>query len=118
MSIGSYLTGDLATAAKYDLATMTDTFPPAFIACAVVSAKTGNPARAQLAIDRLVALQPGWRDDPRGELAKIFDAPWIVNRLASDLAQLGLRGRAADVTGATAGAGSRDAAQSSGASAR
>jgi len=118
MSIGSYLTGDLATAAKYDLATMTDTFPPAFIACAVVSAKTGNPARAQLAIERLVALQPGWRDDPRGELAKIFDAPWIVDRLAGDLAQLGLRGRAADVTGATAGAGSRDTAQSSGASAR
>jgi len=118
MSIGSYLTGDLATAAKYDLATMTDTFPPAFVACAVVSAKTGNPARARLAIDRLVALQPAWRDDPRRELAKIFDAPWIVDRLASDMAQLGLGRRAADVTGATAGAGNRDASQSSGASGR
>jgi len=110
MSIGSYLTGDLATAAKYDLATMTDTFPPGFVACALVSAKTGNSARAQTAIRRLVALQPGWRDDPRGELAKIFDAPWIVERLAGDLARLGLGGAVADVTGGTAGEGDLTAA--------
>ncbi len=101
MSVGAYLTGDLATAANYDLAAMTDTFPPAFVACALVAAKTGNPARAQLAVKRLVELQPAWRDHPRRELAKIFEAPWIVERLAGDLAALGLGDAAADATGGT-----------------
>jgi adenylate cyclase len=114
MSVGAYLTGDLATAAKYDLAAMTDTFPPAFVACALVSAKAGNRARAQLAIERLVALQPAWRDAPRRELAKIFEAPWIVDRLASDLATLGLGKVAEDVTGGTAGVGRPNVATPSG----
>ena len=101
MSIGSYLTGDLATAAKFDLAAITDTFPPGFVASALVAAKTGNQARAQQAIDRLVALQPRWRDDPRSELEKIFHAPWMVDSLARDLAALGLGTAAAEVSGST-----------------
>jgi hypothetical protein len=96
MCIGSYLTGDLATAAKYDLAAITDTFPPGFVASALIAAKTGNPARARQAIDRLVALQPLWRDNPRHELEKIFHAPWMVDRLARELSELGLGGATAD----------------------
>ena len=55
MCVGSYLTGDVATAAKYDLAAITDTFPPGFVASALIAAKTGDQARARQAIDRLVA---------------------------------------------------------------
>ena len=99
MCVGSYLTGDLATAAKYDLAAITDTFPPGFMASALIAAKTGDQARARQAIDRLVALQPPWRDNPRHELEKIFHAPWMVDRLLHDLSELGLGGVTADVGG-------------------
>jgi tetratricopeptide (TPR) repeat protein len=98
MSVGSYLTGDLATAGKYDLAAITDTFPPGFVASALVAARTGDQQRARQAIDRLTALQPVWRDNPRHELEKIFHAPWMVDRIARDLAELGLGGARADVS--------------------
>ncbi len=97
MCIGSYLTGDMATAAKFDLAALTDTFPPGFVASALIAAKTGNQARMRQAIDRLVALQPMWRDNPRRELEKIFHAPWMVERLLRDLSELGLGGATADM---------------------
>jgi len=87
---------------------MTDTFPPAFVARALVSAKAGNHTEAQRALARLIALQPAWRDHPRRELAKIFEAPWVVDRLAGDLAALGLGEPPADVTGAAAGLGGQD----------
>jgi hypothetical protein len=99
MSIGSYLSGDFATAARYDIATMTDTFPPGFVASALVAARTGNHARARQAVDRLVALQPAWRERPRQELEKIFHATWMVDRLARDLAALDLGTAAAELTG-------------------
>ena len=99
MCIGSYLTGDLATAAKYDLAAITDTFPPGFVASALIAAKTGNQPRARQAVDRLVELQPLWRDNPRRELEKILHAPWMVERLLRDLAELGLGGATADMGG-------------------
>jgi hypothetical protein len=102
MCVGSYLTGDLATAAKYDLAAITDTFPPGFLASALIAAKTGNQPRARQAIDRLVALQPLWRDNPRHELEKIFHAPWMVERLLHDLSELGLGAATADVGAAPA----------------
>lgn len=99
MCVGSYLTGDLATAAKYDLAAITDTFPPGFVASALIAAKTGDQARARQAIDRLIALQPLWRDNPRHELEKIFHAPWMVERLLHDLSDLGLGAATADMGG-------------------
>jgi tetratricopeptide (TPR) repeat protein len=99
MCVGSYLTGDLVTAAKYDLAAITDTFPPGFVASALIAAKTGDQPRARQAIDRLVALQPLWRDNPRHALEKIFHAPWMVERLLHDLSDLGLGGATADVGG-------------------
>lgn len=101
MSIGSYFTNDFATAARYDLAAITDTFPPGLVATALVAAKSGKPDRARQAVERLIALDPAWRDDPRHELAKIFHAPWMVDRIAGDLAPFGL-GAQGDVTGATA----------------
>jgi tetratricopeptide (TPR) repeat protein len=101
MSIGAYFTNDFATAARYDLAAITDTFPPGLVATALVAAKSAKPDRARQAIERLIALDPAWRDDPRRELAKFFHAAWMVDRIAGDLAPFGL-GAQGDVTGATA----------------
>ena len=111
MCIGSYLSGDLATAAKYDLAVITDTFPPGFVASALVAAKTGDQARARQAIDRLVALQPQWREHPRNELEKIFHASWMVDRLARELSDLGLGGTTADVGANAPALADREAAR-------
>ena len=47
---------------------------------------------AARALARLVTLDPAWRDDTRGTLAKFFYAPAIVDRLASDMAAAGLSG--------------------------
>lgn len=110
MSIGSYFTNDFATAARYDLAAITDTFPPGLIATALVAAKSGKPDRARQAIERLIALDPAWRDDPRRELAKIFHAAWMVDRITGDLAPFGL-GAQGDVTGATPRGTSRKMSQ-------
>ena len=111
MCIGSYLTGDIATAAKYDLAAITDTFPPGFVASALIAAKTGNPPRAREAVDRLVALQPVWRDNPRHELEKIFHAPWVVERLLHDLSELGLGRATADIAGSAPALADREIAR-------
>jgi hypothetical protein len=53
----------------------------------------GDSARARQAVDRLEALQPSWRNDPRGELGKIIPTPAIVDRLVRDLAAARLGGR-------------------------
>ena len=82
---------------------MSDTFPPGFLASALIAAKTGNQPRARQAIDRLVALQPMWRDNPRHELEKVFHAQWMVERLLRDLSELGLGATTAEVGGAPLG---------------
>jgi hypothetical protein len=69
------------------------------VASALIAAKTDDQARARQALDRLVALQPLWRDNPRHELEKIFHAPWMVERLLHDLSDLGLGAATADVGG-------------------
>ena len=53
----------------------------------------GDSEAATRALSRLVTLNPAWRDDTRGTLAKFFPAPVIVDRLLSDLAAAGLGGR-------------------------
>ena len=50
-----------------------------------------NTERLELAREyfgKLVELQPGWRDDPRREIKKVFPADAVANRLTRDLAQL------------------------------
>src|SRR5262249_48156836 len=101
MCIGSYLTGDIATAAKYDLAAMTDTFPPGFVASALIAAGAGAARRAAGRAAGGLGPRRVGRKTPRHELEKIFHAPWIVERLLQDLAELGLGGATAEIGGST-----------------
>ena len=45
---------------------------------------------ARRATERLAALNPAWRDDPRGSLARVFADEAIITRLGRDLAAAGL----------------------------
>jgi len=57
---------------------------------ALLAAKTGDGERARQAFQQLIAGQPAWRQDAKGELRKLFPAPKLVDRLAGDL-KAGLR---------------------------
>ena len=91
--LGEYLRGDMAAASFHAGQITGDTFQLGLIARALVAAAKGDRDAAGQALARLVALNPAWRDDLRGNLAKFFHAPAIIDRLASDVAAAGLPGR-------------------------
>jgi TolB-like protein len=80
--LGSYLRGDKAAAAFHAGQLTGDTFQLGLLARAL----TGERTSALAALDRLFALNPEWRDNPRSQLEKFFPAASIVDRLAADLA--------------------------------
>ena len=84
--LGSYLRGDRAAAAFHAGQLTSDTFQLGLLARALVAGAAGEREAARLALDRLFALNPEWRDNPRGQLEKFFPAAAIVDRLADDLA--------------------------------
>jgi TolB-like protein len=90
--LGSYLRGDRAAAAFHAGQLTSDTFQLGLLARALVAAAAGEGAAARATVDRLVALNPAWREDPPGQLAKFFPASAIVERLAADLAAASAEG--------------------------
>ena len=91
--LGEYLRGDITSAIFHADQITNDSFQLGLIARALAAAARGDGEAATRALSRLVALNPAWRDDTRGTLARFFYAPAIVDRLASDLAAAGLSGR-------------------------
>jgi TolB-like protein len=83
--LGSYLRGDTAAAAFHAGQLTSDTFQLGLLARALV-AGAADHAAARDALDRLFALNPEWRNNPRGQLEKFFPAASIVERLADGLA--------------------------------
>jgi len=90
--LGEYLRGNATSAAFYAGQLTNDNFQLGLVARALAAASNGDVEAAKRAVDRLVTLNPAWRDDTRGTLAKFFYAPAIVSRLATDLAVAGLPG--------------------------
>ncbi len=90
MFLGSYLGGDM-NAARFDAEQITtNSFPFGLVARAITENDAGNADQARKAINRLIELQPQWRDNPRRMLElQIYD-PKIVTRLLRDLAAAGL----------------------------
>jgi len=91
--LGEYLRGDMTSAVFHADQITNDAFQLGLIARALAAAARGDGEAATRALSRLVTLNPAWRDDTRGTLAKFFNAPAIVDRLAGDLAAAGLAGR-------------------------
>jgi hypothetical protein len=94
MFIGSYIGGDMAEAARRASDIPNDNLVLGQVARALAAQAAGNPAGVRTAVDRLLALGPGWRRDPRAELARLIADPGIVDRLARDLAAAGVPGGA------------------------
>jgi TolB-like protein len=91
--LGEYMRGDVSSAIFHADQITNDSFQLGLIARALAAVAKGDSDAATRALSRLVALNPAWRDDTRGALAKFFYAPAIVDRLSSDLAAAGLSGR-------------------------
>jgi tetratricopeptide (TPR) repeat protein len=88
--VGEYLRGDMTSAIFHADQITNDSFQLGLIAHALAAAAKGDADAAKLSVARLVALNPAWRDDTRGTLARFFYAPFIIDRLAGDLAAAGL----------------------------
>ena len=90
MFLGAYLSNDLQEAAFQAGQITADNYPAGHLARTLLAVAAGDVARAREAADRLVALQPGWRQDCGRELAKLSPSPQVRDRLAGDLAKAGL----------------------------
>ena len=91
--LGSYLDGDMKEAAYQAGQITSETYTFGLVAKALAAAAAGDAGRARQALDRLIAVQPKWRQNPRGELGKLIPKPEIVDRLAHDLMAAGLAAR-------------------------
>jgi adenylate cyclase len=87
--VGHYMRGDLA-AARYHAGQMTtETYVYGQLARAVIAGADGNIEEAHRAKRAIFALQPAWKEDPRGGIAKLINAPQIVDRLHEALTATG-----------------------------
>jgi hypothetical protein len=106
--LAAHLTGHDKTASFHARQITDDRFPLGLLARAVTAEKAGDRAKAARELARLFALNAAWRDDPRGELAKFFPSPQIVERLAGDLAGLSRGDTGFELTGSTPAPGKPD----------
>lgn len=88
--LAAYLVDDKDAAATYAGQIMSDKFAIGFAARALVAAQRGDASAARRLLDQMVAIHPGWREDPRRELKRLFPSDAVTDRLARDLAQAGL----------------------------
>jgi adenylate cyclase len=86
----AYLSDDIDDARLYARELPADRFSLGLLARALLCQKSGDRECARQAVRRLVALQPAWQINPRGELAKFFPGPPVVDKLAKDLTEAGL----------------------------
>ena len=94
MFIGSYVGGDMVNAVRQANEITVDDVALGQVARALAARIAGNPDGVRKAVERLIALGPGWRRDPRAELARLITDEAIVDRLTRDLAAAGLPGGA------------------------
>jgi len=94
MFIGSYVGGDMKEAVRQANEIAVDDMALGQVARALAARVEGNQDGVRKAVERLIALGPGWRRDPRAELARLIPGEGIVDRLSRDLAAAGLPGGA------------------------
>jgi hypothetical protein len=89
--LGSYMRDDIEGASFHAGQLTGDTFQLGLMARALNAFAKHDRDAAQSALDRLVTLNPMWRQNPRAELEKLFYADAIVDRLVRDLEGAGLK---------------------------
>lgn len=88
--LGHYLKGEWADAAYQANQLTSNTNPLALIARALTAGQIGDHEKAHQVLDRLIAMQPAWRGNARGQLEKLIPTRAIVDRLTGDLIAAGL----------------------------
>jgi tetratricopeptide (TPR) repeat protein len=88
--LGAYLAGDRSAASRHAAVIENDPSLFGLLARALVGNMEGDHVKASQAIDRLVALNPGWGAEPSRQLAKFFPAAEVRDRLLHDLDAAGL----------------------------
>jgi adenylate cyclase len=88
--LGEYLRNDATRAAFYADQLTNDSFQLGLISRALVAAERGDRDLAARSLAWLVTLNPAWRNDLRGTLAKFFYAAAVIDRLADGLTAAGL----------------------------
>jgi len=88
--LGRYVQDDIEGASLYAGQLTGDTFQLGLLARALDAFAKHDHDATQNALDRLVALNPMWRQNLRGELEKFFYSNAIVDRLTRDLTAAGL----------------------------
>ena len=94
MFIGSYISGDMVQAERSANDITQEDVALGQVVRALAAKAAGDREACRKAIERLQSFGAGWRSDPRAELARLIADSSIVDRLASDLASVGLRGGA------------------------
>ena len=90
--LGNYLTGDMKEAAFQAEQITADDYPLGLVAKAIAARAAGNKELARRTVQRLLGVQPAWRDDARRLLEKSIYEPATVDRLLRDLSACGLPG--------------------------
>jgi tetratricopeptide (TPR) repeat protein len=85
--LAAYLAGDVTTASYHANQITNPALSLGYLARALAALAAGDPDGARQASDQLLALQPEWRDDARGQLRKILLLPTMIDQIATDLAR-------------------------------
>jgi tetratricopeptide (TPR) repeat protein len=88
--LGRYMQDDIEGASFHAGQLTGDTFQLGLLARALTASAKHDREAATSALDRLVALNPMWLRNPRGELEKFFYASSVVDRLSRGLAAAGM----------------------------
>jgi len=65
-------------------------YPLTYLARAVIAARSGDTVAARAALEKLLAMSPRWRMEPKQRLQRYFRSPQIVDRLMADLKLAGM----------------------------
>ena len=87
--LGNYLRGDLAHATFHAGQLTSDNFQLGLLARTLIASANGDRVAAARAGERLAVLNPAWRADPHGMLARFIASDAIIDRLARDLGAVG-----------------------------
>jgi tetratricopeptide (TPR) repeat protein len=88
--LGNYMRDKLPEATREADEMTSDIYTFGLFARTLTAAGNGNTKKARANWEKLIALRPVWRENPRSALERFISSPAILDRLTRDLAAAGL----------------------------